>query len=68
MIARGTVHKHLGIGLDLGTPGEVEMMMHNHVKKLINEIPEEMKQTKTMAAIECLFKTDGAESPKLDKK
>ena len=49
------------MSLDSSTGGEVEIALHNCIKKLINKLPEDMVGKKVIAAEpECLFDADGS--------
>ena len=66
-IVRGRKHEHLGMSLDFSHPGEVEMTVFDHIKKLIDKLPDDMIGEKWTAAPECLFRADGSEAKLLDE-
>ena len=42
-IMRGKVHKYLGVTIDYSSPGKVIFSMINHIGKMLDNIPEDMK-------------------------
>ena len=39
----GKVHKYLGMTIDYYSPGKVIFLMINHIGKMLDNIPEDMK-------------------------
>ena len=66
-VTRGLVHEYLGMTFDLREKGEVALSQYDFVKKLYNELPDDMKEGRYRytPAPEDLFKIK-EDSPKLD--
>ena len=64
----GAVHDYLGMKFDFGTPGKVVIDMSNYMKSMVEEFPEELKETPAgfTPATQDLF-AQGS-SPLLDKR
>jgi hypothetical protein len=61
-ITRGKIHDYLGMTLDYSEPGVVKINMVDYVKKIIDEMAENMHGTATSPAADHLFKiTEGIE-------
>jgi hypothetical protein len=61
-ITRGKIHDYLGMTLDYSEPGVDKINMVDYLKKILDEMPENMDGTATSPAADQLFKiTEGIE-------
>ena len=51
----GKVHKYLGMTIDYSLPGKVILSMINYIRKMIDDIPEDMKGQSSTPATHQLF-------------
>ena len=66
-IKRGKIHQYLGMTLDFKKqPGSVWITMYDYIRKMLKEVPDEMRGTRATAAPGYLFKVDNP-APKLNK-
>ena len=65
-VHQGKVHHYLGMTMNFRVQGEVQIIMYDYIKKLIDSLPEDMIGVKHTAAPEYLFWTD-EESSTLSK-
>jgi hypothetical protein len=55
-ITRGKIHGYLGMTLDYSEPGVIKINMVDYVKKILDEMPDNMDGTATSPAADHLFK------------
>ena len=63
-VSRGKIHDYLGMNLDFGVKGEVQIDMEHYIDMMLREVPEDMEGVSNTPAAAHLFKTN-SEDPKL---
>ena len=64
-VYRGKLHHYLGMTMDFRVHGEVQIVMYDYIKKLIDSLPDDVKGSKHAVAPKYLFWTDNEEATKL---
>ena len=54
-ITQSKVHKYLGMKIDYSSPGKVILSMINYIGKILDNIPEDMKEESATTAAHHLF-------------
>ena len=64
-VHRGKLYHYLGMTVDFRVQEEVQLMMYDYINKLIDSLPDDMKESKHTAALEYIFCIDSEEEIKL---
>ena len=54
-ITRGKVHKYLGMTIDFSSPGKLIFSMIDYIRKILDDVPEEMNGESATPAAHHLF-------------